>query len=68
MKTTEKKKSECQPNCSRKVREMILFNALCTVGEVAWALSLNKEKNCCGNDGTTTGVRGSLRGPRGPET
>ena len=26
-----------RPNCARKVREMILFNVLCTVGEVAWA-------------------------------
>ena len=25
----------CKPNCARKVREMILFNVLCTMGEVA---------------------------------
>ena len=26
-----------RPNWARKVREMILFSVLCTVGEVAWA-------------------------------
>ena len=25
----------CKPNCTRKVRKMILFNVLCTMGEVA---------------------------------
>ena len=61
--------NETRPNCARKVREMILFNVLCTVycgrGCVSLESEWGKGKNCCGNG--TMEIRGSLRGPRGPK-
>ena len=66
-----------RPNWARKVRELILFNVLCTVYCGRGCLSLESEGKeimrgcvnfCCGQrtDGRTD-IRGVLRGPRGPK-
>ena len=72
-----KKKKKKRPNWARKVRELILFNVLCTVYCGRSCLSLESEGKeimrgwvnfCCGQratDGTET--RGVLRGPREPK-
>ena len=66
-----------RPNWARKVRELILFNVLCTVYCGRSCLSLESEGKeimrgcvnfCCGQRATTgRETRGVLRGPRGPK-
>ena len=72
--------NKTRPNWARKVRELILFNVLCTVYCGRGCLSLESEgkemRGCVSlesgifsaDDGTTgRETRGVLRGPRGPK-
>ena len=72
---------ETRPNWARKVRELILFNVLCTVYCGKGCLSLESEgkgkemRGCVSlesgifvaDNGQRTDIRGVLRGPRGPK-
>ena len=69
-------KKQTRPNWARKVRELILFNVLCTVYCGRGCLSLESEGKeneklreflARTTDNGQRDTRGVLRGPRGPK-